>query len=134
MQNRGHRRRDSTGKDSVILPDAMEDGNVLHETLPSIPHPESLPPAKELDSQLPGIVSTNIGSIETVHEDSEEIAEFRKKANAVLDLQSRVDDWKGHVLENFGELLLWGEHDIWRDIAGKETKRRVGIISANLQT
>ena len=42
------------------------------------------------------------------------------------DLKSRVDDWKGHNMERFGGLLVYGTHTVLKGEApGKEVEREV---------
>ena len=45
---------------------------------------------------------------------------------AMNDLKSRVDDWKGHNMERFGGLLVYGTHTVLKGEApGKEVEREV---------
>lgn len=44
---------------------------------------------------------------------------------AVEDLQGRVDDWKGHQLERFGELIINGTQTVLKGEAPKEVEREV---------
>jgi hypothetical protein len=46
----------------------------------------------------------------------------------VNELRERVEDWKGHRLDSFGELLLHGTHHVIKggSNSGKEEEREVG--------
>lgn len=43
----------------------------------------------------------------------------------VKDLEGRVEDWKGHKLEHFGELLLHGQFSVIKGDAKGEVEREV---------
>lgn len=42
----------------------------------------------------------------------------------VAELVERVDDWKGHKVERFGELIISGTHTVLKDDAAKTGKER----------
>lgn len=44
---------------------------------------------------------------------------------AVDDLMGSVDDWKGHKIENFGELVLFGGHTVLKGDGQKDVEREV---------
>ena len=49
----------------------------------------------------------------------------QKNADDVVELESRVDDWKGHKLERFGLLLISGKHTVLKtDAASKADQER----------
>ena len=51
-----------------------------------------------------------------------------EKAEAVQELKIRVEDWKGHRVEGFGELLLYGSFTVLKsetNLTGKEGERSV---------
>lgn len=48
---------------------------------------------------------------------------------AVTDLASRVDDWKSHKVETFGELLRFGTFTVIKGDGGKDAEREVRIAS-----
>lgn len=54
---------------------------------------------------------------------------------AVSELQSRVEDWKGHQIDHFGDLLLFGDYTVVKGEGQKEVEREVCQIfdSLNLQ-
>ena len=52
------------------------------------------------------------------------------KLEAVHELKNRVEDWKGHRVEGFGELLLFGTFTVLKSDAGpsKDAEREVGTF------
>ena len=48
------------------------------------------------------------------------------RLEAVSELQSRVEDWKGHKIDHFGELLLHGNFTVLKGEGAKEVEREVG--------
>lgn len=51
-----------------------------------------------------------------------------ERIRAVDDLQTRVDDWKGHKIDHFGELLLHGNYTVVKGEGTKEVEREVSEI------
>lgn len=51
-----------------------------------------------------------------------------QRQQAVGELQSRVEDWKGHKIEHFGELLLYGDFTVLKGDGVREVEREVRII------
>jgi len=47
------------------------------------------------------------------------------RSEAVNELASRVEDWKGHRIDHFGELLLFGTHTVLKGEGPKEVEREV---------
>lgn len=47
---------------------------------------------------------------------------------AVSELQQRVDDWKGHKLDHFGDLLLHGTYTVIKGEGSKEVDREVSVL------
>ena len=45
-----------------------------------------------------------------------------KKDQEVDDLVGRVDDWKGHRIEHFGQLITYGNHTVLKSDSGKEER------------
>ena len=50
------------------------------------------------------------------------------RLDAVTDLAQRVDDWKGHKLDQFGELLQYGSFTVLKGEGAKEVEREVRLI------
>ena len=57
---------------------------------------------------------------------NEAVAKEQRLA-AVSELQSRVEDWKGHQIDHFGELLLFGDYTVVKGEGAKEVEREVRI-------
>lgn len=55
-------------------------------------------------------------------------ADKEQRQQAVGELQSRVEDWKGHKIEHFGELLLYGDFTVLKGDGAREVEREVRII------
>ena len=53
---------------------------------------------------------------------------------AVDELLGRVEDWKGHDITHFGELLLYGSHTVLKGEGQKEVEREVRVISDALDS
>lgn len=51
-----------------------------------------------------------------------------QRQQALGELQSRVEDWKGHKIEHFGDLLLYGDFTVLKGDGVKEVEREVRII------
>lgn len=49
------------------------------------------------------------------------------RAAAQEDLRGRVEDWKGHQMERFGDLLVYGTYTVLKGEAAKEVEREVRI-------
>ena len=54
-----------------------------------------------------------------------EAVDKEERNRAVSDLISRVEDWKGHNIDNFGELLQYGSHTVLKGEGQKEVEREV---------
>lgn len=54
-----------------------------------------------------------------------------EKAEAVQELKGRVEDWKGHRVDEFGELLLYGYFTVLKSesiSSGKDSERQVSVL------
>jgi hypothetical protein len=58
-----------------------------------------------------------------------------ERITAVNELRERVEDWKGHRLDSFGELLLHGTHHVIKggSNSGKEEEREVSTQPTQLR-
>lgn len=52
-----------------------------------------------------------------------------QRTTAVNDLQLRVEDWKGHNMKQFGDLLLYGNFTVVKGEGAKPAEREVRVIS-----
>lgn len=50
------------------------------------------------------------------------------RLSALSDLQSRVEDWKGHKVDHFGELLLYGNFTVLKGEGAREVEREVSAV------
>lgn len=50
----------------------------------------------------------------------------------VAELVERVDDWKGHKIERFGELIISGTHTVLKDDVSKTSKERDVSLTQSL--
>ncbi|MCJ1476572.1 hypothetical protein MMC13_005238 [Lambiella insularis] len=56
-----------------------------------------------------------------------EAIDLETRAAAREDLRGRVEDWKGHQMERFGNLLIYGTHTVLKGEAAKEVEREYSI-------
>ena len=61
-------------------------------------------------------------AMKAVLERANSAIEKMKKDQEVSDLVSRVDDWKGHKIEHFGELVLFGTQAVIQGDNNKEER------------
>ena len=79
-------------------------------------------PAFESEEKL---LPQGLEAIERINFQINEAIRKAENAEIVKDLEGRVEDWKGHRLEHFGELLLHGQFSVIKgDIKG-EVEREV---------
>ena len=66
--------------------------------------------------------------IEEILSNSNEALAKAERQEAVVDLHSRVDDWRNHRIHQFGELLLFGTFVVSKsDTPSKEVEREVSF-------
>ena len=65
-------------------------------------------------------------------ERAEEAVGKENRIAAVSELQSRVEDWKGHKIDHFGDLLMFGSYTVLKGEGVKEVEREVGVIFTSL--
>ena len=66
-----------------------------------------------------------------LHRANEAVAKEQRLA-AVNELQSRVEDWKGHQIDHFGDLMLFGTFTVLKGEGAKEVEREVREIFFSL--
>jgi cell division control protein 24 len=54
-----------------------------------------------------------------------ETIDRQTRLHAVDELKHSVEDWKGHKLEHFGELLLFGTQTVLKNDGSREVEREV---------
>ncbi len=65
---------------------------------------------------------------------ADEAVQKEHHAAAVNELQSRVEDWKGHKINHFGELLHFGNYTVLKGEGAKVVEREVSVIFNSLDT
>src|SRR5690606_22339677 len=82
---------------------------------------------KYSDSKDPMLPELNEGmqSVERINAKVNEAIRKKDMAMQVEELAGRVDDWKGHKMESFGDLLLCGQFPIVKSDAKGEVEREV---------
>lgn len=63
---------------------------------------------------------------------ADEAVQKEHHAAAVNELQSRVEDWKGHRINHFGELLHFGNYVVLKGEGAKVVEREVSVIFDSL--
>ena len=66
-----------------------------------------------------------------LHRANDAMAKEQRLA-AVTELQSRVEDWKGHQIDHFGDLMLFGTFTVLKGEGAKEVEREVRDIFFSL--
>ena len=69
---------------------------------------------------------------QSMMERAEEAVGRENRLAAVSELQSRVEDWKGHKIDHFGELLMFGNYTVLKGEGVKEVEREVSVIFNSL--
>ena len=70
-----------------------------------------------------------INAAKSILNRANEAVRKEQRIEAVNDLESRVDDWKGHKLDHFGELLLHGSYTVVKGEGSREVEREVSAAS-----
>ena len=63
---------------------------------------------------------------------ADEAVQKEHHAAAVSELQNRVEDWKGHKINHFGELLHFGTYTVLKGEGAKVVEREVSVIFDSL--
>lgn len=81
----------------------------------------------DLDEDRKADIVTGIEAAESVLQATNEAIDFEERKAAVEELKTLVEDWKGHNIEAFGELLLYGNHTVLKGDSGssKDAEREV---------
>ena len=85
-----------------------------------------------LDDQRKRNLDDGINAAKSILDRANEAVRREQRIAAVNDLQQRVDDWKGHKLDHFGELLLHGSYTVVKGEGSREVEREVSVSSAVL--
>jgi cell division control protein 24 len=78
-------------------------------------------------------ITAGIEAASAVLQRTNEAVHLEERNTAVEELKERVEDWKGHRLGSFGDLLLYGSHQVIKNGAsgGKDEEREVSINSSH---
>ena len=79
----------------------------------------------EYDEALVADIIEGKLAAESIMQRAEEAVAKEQRADAVAELQGRVEDWKGHRVESFGDLLLFGTYTVLKGEGPKEVEREV---------
>jgi cell division control protein 24 len=82
----------------------------------------------DLDQEKRDEITEGIEAASAILQRTNEAVHREERVVAVNELRERVEDWKGHRLDSFGELLLHGTHQVIKggSNSGKEEEREVG--------
>lgn len=85
----------------------------------------------DLDEERRDDISTGIEAASSVLKRTNEAIDLEDRKEALEELKSRVEDWKGHRIEGFGDLLLYGTFTVLKGDGGggKDQEREVGCLS-----
>ena len=78
-----------------------------------------------LDEQKRKNLDDGINAAKSILDRANEAVRKEQRIAAVNELQQRVDDWKGHRLDHFGDLLLHGTYTVIKGEGSKEVDREV---------
>lgn len=83
----------------------------------------------ELDEHLREDISNGIDATEAVLERINAAIAREDRMEAVEELKVLVEDWKGHRIEGFGDLLLYGQYTVLKGdgMNGKNEEREVSF-------
>jgi cell division control protein 24 len=73
-------------------------------------------------------LSQGLEAIERITSQINEAIRKSENVEVVKDLEGRVEDWKGHRLEHFGELLLHGQFSVIKSDTRGEVEREVNLF------
>lgn len=87
---------------------------------------------KQTDREnLQADVNAAVDAIQVVLDRANVAIDKEQLAAAVVDLSTRVDDWKSLRIDVFGDLLRYGTFTVLKGDGGKDTEREVRIISSS---
>ena len=81
-----------------------------------------------MDPGRKAAVEAGIEAANSVLQATNAAVDKQQRVNAMFELGERVEDWKGHQLQNFGDLLLHGSYQVIKGDSGnsREQEREVG--------
>lgn len=81
----------------------------------------------DLDQARQDDISEGMEVPQAVLERTNEWIDREERQEAVQTLKSQVEDWKGHRVEVFGDLLLHGTFVVMKGDANKDNEREVRV-------
>lgn len=83
----------------------------------------------DLDEQKKADITVGIEAASAILQRTNEAVHQEERDAAVAELRERVEDWKGHRLDSFGTLLLYGTHHVLKGgtNSGREEEREVSL-------
>ena len=85
-----------------------------------------------MDEERRADISVGIDAASAVLQRTNAAVDREERIEAVEELKGRVEDWKGHKIEAFGELLLYGTFTVLKGEAtapkGSEREVRIRIL------
>ena len=81
-----------------------------------------------LDEERKADLTDGIEAAQSILHRANDALDKEHRLAAVGELQSRVEDWKGHKIDHFGELLLYGSFTVLKGEGAKEVEREVRTI------
>ena len=85
-----------------------------------------------MDEERKADLSEGIEAAKSILHRANDALDKEDRLSAVSELQGRVDDWKGHKVDHFGELLLYGNYTVLKGEGAREVEREVSHICYRL--
>lgn len=80
-----------------------------------------------LDPERQKDLEDGAGKARSILQQTNEVMAKEARIGAVTELQHRVEDWKGHKIDHFGELLLYGNYTVLKGEGAKEVEREYKV-------
>lgn len=81
-----------------------------------------------MDEERKADLSEGIEAAQSILHRANDAIDKEDRIAAVSELQGRVEDWKGHKVDHFGELLLYGNYTVLKGEGAREVEREVSHI------
>ncbi len=82
-----------------------------------------------LDEQRRNDLADGIAASRSILDRANDSMRKEERLSAVQELQNRVEDWKGHKIDHFGGLLLYGNYTVLKGEGAKEVEREVSKVA-----
>ena len=87
-----------------------------------------------LDEARRRTLQDGIGAAKAILARANEAIHKEEKSSTIADLLNRVEDWKGHKIDHFGELLVHGPYTVVKGEGPKEVEREVSRLPHSLDS